>query len=99
MYPIAIPKNYDAENHSLIENSAEQIINKATQTLYSRSFEAKTEILVGSPANCICDYAKSVATDLIVIGSRGLGGIKKLVLGSVSQNVIELAHCSVLVGK
>jgi nucleotide-binding universal stress UspA family protein len=45
----------------------------------------------------IIKKAEAERTDLIVIGTRGLGGFKKLLLGSVSSGVVTHAHCDVLV--
>ncbi|HKM76807.1 MAG TPA: universal stress protein [Candidatus Bathyarchaeia archaeon] len=43
------------------------------------------------------DYAAGAGVDLIVVGTRGLGGFKKLVMGSVSTAIVNHASCSVLV--
>src|SRR5262245_30465697 len=51
----------------------------------------------GRPADKIIEIAKDNNSDLIVMGSRGLGGIKSLLLGSVSDNVLHHAHCPVLI--
>lgn len=48
----------------------------------------------GNPADCIVDCARRENVDLIVLGSRGLSGIKSLLLGSVSHKVSHLAPCS-----
>ena len=45
----------------------------------------------------IVNYAESKNIDLIVIGSRGRTGLKKMVLGSVASDVVTYAHCPVLV--
>jgi nucleotide-binding universal stress UspA family protein len=50
-----------------------------------------------SIVGAILDYAEKNGVDLIVVGSRGLGGFKKLILGSVSQGIINHSTCSVLV--
>lgn len=47
----------------------------------------------------IVDYAKEKAIDLIVIGSRGLGGVKGTILGSVSSQVVEHASSNVMIVK
>jgi len=57
----------------------------------------ESQILHGDPANKICDFAASVSADIIIIGSKGLSGIQRLFLGSVSQSVIKNAPCSVFV--
>ncbi|HEY9767649.1 MAG TPA: universal stress protein [Coleofasciculaceae cyanobacterium] len=51
----------------------------------------------GDPRRTICDLAKTWSADLIVIGSRGLTGVKEIFLGSVSNYVTHHAPCSVLV--
>lgn len=58
-----------------------------------------TEIIEGktSVAATIVDYAESKNVDLIVIGSRGVTGFKKMLVGSVTSAVVKYAHCSVLV--
>jgi len=53
----------------------------------------------GSPAVVILDYAAQNNIDLIVMGSRGLGVVQGVLLGSVSQYVIEQAKCPVMVIK
>jgi nucleotide-binding universal stress UspA family protein len=59
----------------------------------------KTEIpeAVSSIVETIVNHAAKENVDLIVIGTRGLGGFKKMLLGSVSSGVVSHAHCPVLV--
>jgi nucleotide-binding universal stress UspA family protein len=59
----------------------------------------KTEIVEGktSVAATIVEYAESEEVSLIVIGSRGVTGFKKMLVGSVASDVVKYAHCSVLV--
>ena len=54
-------------------------------------------VLVGNPGDQITDYAKETQADLIVLPSHGRTGLKRLVLGSVAERVVRLAHCPVLV--
>lgn len=51
----------------------------------------------GSVVETIVDFAGRENADVIVMGTRGLGGLKKLVLGSVSSGVVAHAPCSVLI--
>ena len=53
----------------------------------------------GRPAAEIIRFAAEKKADLIVIGSRGKGGIERLLLGSVADEVVRTAPCSVLVVK
>ncbi len=54
---------------------------------------------IGDPATAICDAAEEHGYDVIVIGSRNLKGMKRLLLGSVSEKVAHHAACDVLIAK
>jgi nucleotide-binding universal stress UspA family protein len=59
--------------------------------------EAHCVVLAGDCGTAIAEYAKKCGADLIVIPSHGYHGLKRLVLGSVTEKVIRHAECSVLV--
>ncbi|MBF2067047.1 MAG: universal stress protein [Calothrix sp. C42_A2020_038] len=61
--------------------------------------DSEIELVSGDPAEEIIRLANIYKADLIVIGSRGLTGVKRIVQGSVSSQVVEDASCSVLVVK
>ena len=56
----------------------------------------KTEVLTGDPAQRLLEYAREQAVDLVVMGRRGVGQIRGLLMGSVSWKVSNLAECPVL---
>jgi nucleotide-binding universal stress UspA family protein len=58
---------------------------------------ARTEILVGDAGEAVCDFATEVAANVVVVGTRGRGGFKRALLGSVSDHVVRNAPCSVVV--
>ncbi|MFE1747232.1 universal stress protein [Coleofasciculus sp. H7-2] len=60
---------------------------------------SELEIVTGDPAEEIIRLANIYQADLIVIGSRGLTGLKRIIEGSVSSQVVADAPCSVLVVK
>ncbi|MFH7028248.1 MAG: universal stress protein [Heteroscytonema crispum UTEX LB 1556] len=60
---------------------------------------SELELVNGDPAEEIIRLANIYKSDLIVIGSRGLTGMTKIVQGSVSSQVVEESPCSVLVVK
>ncbi|MBR8837411.1 MAG: universal stress protein [Stigonema ocellatum SAG 48.90 = DSM 106950] len=63
------------------------------------SVKSQLEMVTGDPAEEIIRLANIYQADLIVIGSRGLTGMTRIVQGSVSSQVVEDAQCSVLVVK
>ena len=52
---------------------------------------------MGKGAVEIVDLAEELDAGLVVVGSRGLGGIRRALMGSVSDSVVRHAHCPVLV--
>jgi nucleotide-binding universal stress UspA family protein len=52
-----------------------------------------------SPGEAIVEYAEKQGVDLVVVGTRGLTGLKRVLLGSVSRAVVEHAHCNVMVSR
>lgn len=51
----------------------------------------------GKEAEHITDLAEELGADLVVVGSRGVGGLRRALMGSVSESVVRHAHCPVLV--
>lgn len=56
-----------------------------------------TRVREGKPSRSIVEYANNIKADLIVLGSRGIGEVESALLGSVSQKVVLLANCTVMV--
>jgi nucleotide-binding universal stress UspA family protein len=59
----------------------------------------RTIVLRGDPADMIIEVAKDKQIDIIIVGSRGLRGIKGRLLGSVSRKVSHASECSCLIVK
>lgn len=76
---------------------AETILQNALDAVSEIPGEVHTEILEGPPAEAILDVAKTRKSDLIVMGSRGLGRLRGALLGSQSQKVVQHAPCPVLI--
>jgi len=75
----------------------EQIMQKAIQALGAVSAEIRTELIEGNPTEVIIEIAQMHNSNIIVMGSRGLGKLAGLLLGSTSQKVVTRAPCPVLV--
>ena len=79
------------------EIAGQEILDEARQALGQSSIELYEELLEGPPTEAILKVAKIRQVDLIVVGSRGLGSIQEMLLGSVSHQVLHHATCPVLV--
>ena len=68
-----------------------------TRPVLDGGADAEPIVENGSPGPTLCQVAEKVAADVIVVGSRGRGAIKRALLGSVSTYVVHNAPCPVLV--
>jgi nucleotide-binding universal stress UspA family protein len=64
---------------------------------YDNLVQIRTVVSVGRPEVKIIEYVNNQHADLIVMGSRGLKGISRLLMGSVSRTVYEKAKCTVMI--
>jgi nucleotide-binding universal stress UspA family protein len=82
------------------EEDGKRIIEEAKRETKDRGVkEVQSAVVQGNPASRIIEFARSEGVDLIVMGNRGLSGIKEFVLGSVSHRVTHLADCTVTIVK
>lgn len=68
-----------------------------TSESQNNSFETAIVEAETSAASTIVDYAESKNVDLLVIGSKGRTGLKKMLVGSTATDVVKYAHCPVIV--
>lgn len=60
-------------------------------------FDIRTDVVWGiDPADSIADHARAERMDLLVLGTHGQGGLRRLLMGSVASGVASQAHCPVL---
>jgi nucleotide-binding universal stress UspA family protein len=88
-----------AEILSREEARHDETANRAATRLRKAGLIAEARTARGSAENALVDTARSEHADLIVVGSHGRTGFKKLLLGSVASHVVTHAPCSVLVVK
>ncbi len=85
---------------SSIDNAGR--LHHAEQAMQEKLADAKYQgihfdVEIGDPGHETAEYAKSVSAELIVLPSHGRTGIKRLLIGSVAERIVRLAHCPVLV--
>jgi nucleotide-binding universal stress UspA family protein len=85
--------------YEVIEEEGKRIIEEAKKFASTSGISVDGVVIraLSSVVQEIVDYAEKENMDLIVIGTRGLGGFKRLMLGSVSTGVVTHAQCNVLV--
>ncbi|WP_036746368.1 universal stress protein [Paenibacillus sp. UNC451MF] len=82
-----------------LHDAAEAVLDEARQRIAYLGLATTTLLEGGAPAQMILDYAEANLFDLIIVGSRGLGTFKELLLGSVSYEIVQHAQIPVLVVK
>ena len=78
-------------------SSLEEYLGQTCALLKHKGFLATPELLLGSPAEKVVEYAEEHKPDLIVVGAKGLRATLGILLGGVAQQVVEYACCPVLV--
>ncbi|MEX2547780.1 MAG: universal stress protein [Chloroflexota bacterium] len=95
MYHPALVAQAEYENELRQSHSA--IAAASSARLTSHGIDARPEVRVGDPAAEVLKIAAAAQADLIVLGSRGQTGLKRLLLGSVARRVLHHASASVLI--
>lgn len=88
--PAPVQEELDEEAQRLLDAQVRQIKADGGSV-------ARAHLRVGKPDVEIVGLAEEIGAGLIVMGSRGLGGIRRALMGSVSDSVVRHAHCPVLV--
>jgi len=89
---------YVVSDRAQLQALAEKIITAAVDEAKGHGIEdVESAVIEGDPAERIIDYARDRDVDIIVIGSRGLGTFKGLLLGSVSNKVSHRADRSCVI--
>lgn len=89
-YKQAIEKAYEETGKEILEDASESV---------SKDIEVKTLLKHGDPGKVIIDSGKQEDVDLIVMGNRGLTPVSRVMLGSVSNKVLNNTKHSVLIVK
>ena len=79
----------------LFEDSAREVLDTVLADVDTSGIEVSRELIYGTGASALLEMAAEAA--VVVVGTRGLGGIKSWLLGSVSHQVVHHAPCTVVV--
>lgn len=91
-------EHLDITESAVMESVASDLLTRAADRAGQEGVkEVGRVILSGHVADEIVDWARENSVDLIVIGKRGLGTIRELLLGSVSHKTVQLAPCPTMV--
>jgi len=80
-----------------LSGQAEELLNEIKVKFETNNVPVETKLILGDPPYDIVREASEEQSDLIIMGSRGSGGIESLMLGSVSHYVSKHAKCSVMI--
>ncbi len=95
------PQLRAASQEILRERTAEmeEVLRATEGELGARPTPVERAVVVGNPGEAIVEAAQTAGADLLVVGARGLGMFGRLLLGSVSEQVLRHAQCPVLLVK
>ena len=79
-----------------LQEAASGRLNEAAERARGHGAEVVTDLRIGLPSQAILEAAEERSVDLVVLGTRGLGGLQHLFLGSTAQRVVQHAECPVL---
>ena len=79
----------------------QKYVDAVKQKASETNISVRTDVVISSTSvvKAIVEYAEEKKMDLIVIGSKGMSGLKRMLLGSIASGVVTYAHCPVLVVK
>jgi nucleotide-binding universal stress UspA family protein len=90
----------DPKDSALRTAVGERLLDEALEAAHARgAVRAETLLLKGDPATVLLERAAQEGAELVVMGARGLGALKGLLLGGVPQKVCQLAPCACLTVK
>lgn len=100
LYIVAPNINFSQAFYFAQENG-QKIVDEVKREAVAKKLNVQTEVLmdVGAVSKAIVEYAENNNANLIVIGTRGISGIKRMLVGSTASEVVKYSHCPVMVVK
>jgi len=95
--PLGFGASYAKGLHELLEKGAAEFVDSIVAEVdgAAEGIEIERRVVEGAPARVLMEAAEDAA--LLVVGSRGLGGFGRLLLGSVGQQCAQHAPCPVVI--
>jgi nucleotide-binding universal stress UspA family protein len=94
MYVVPMENVYET-----VMQQGKELLSEAKEVLQAIPNKSHTYVMEGYAPSALLEHARVYSCDLIVMGSRGLGGVKELFLGSVSHNVAQHSPVPVFIVK
>ena len=91
-YGMIIGPEVEQKLHEAARKSLEEWCDRAVR----EGVSAEATVAPGTPSETILRQAEELPADMIVMGTRGLSGLKHVLLGSVAERVVQKARCPVL---
>ncbi len=82
------------DDHSRSKHAKAALAERLSDSKYAG---LTIEVVVGDPGHEIADFSERLGAQLIVVPSHGRTGLRRLLIGSVAERIVRLAHCPVLV--
>jgi nucleotide-binding universal stress UspA family protein len=99
-----VPSPYDVGiawesiNEEMIRNETANAFRNAIAHDHAlKKFDIDFRVMFGDPGRAICEFAEQEQASLIIVPSHGRSGFSRLMLGSVAERIVRLAHCPVMV--
>lgn len=94
-YDVVLPESVERT----IQEAARALLAEWAEKAAGQGVRVQRHLSASAPSSGIADLAEALGVDLIVIGTRGLSGLKHVLLGSVAERTIRSAPCPVLTVK
>ena len=96
--PVYLDPGQEQQAQQRLDEESRKLLDEQVQKIEAEGVTvSEAHLKVGNQADNIVRLAEEIGADTIVMGSRGRGGVRRALMGSVSEDVVRHAHCPVLV--